>query len=442
MESGQSSLSSFLADLACSDGPAFIRAAAETGSHAVWHIDAIVTPPAEPAGWQPLVWQYEPVTFIAGQAPCSALASALDPSDAQTLPLTGYNLTLPVVSEQLSWQHRPSRARYDSVLLPWPARIFEPRVPDRPHGQQQPPGYLIGDDCPSFPSYGAAFRAFFYGDFSLAPGGQVPSAFGVIRVVDGRAWLERVVITPTALDIYLAGSQVDGTRVELNGATYRADARASGSAMVRLPLPDGLPANAWLYLSRDRQWLDYRAIGEYSPADLARAGVEIELPEDPASEIQALLSRGEGLQVEFKRQLPEDTADSKRTVFKTVAAFANGHGGRIVFGVEKDEATVCGLDGIDLLAERDRLALLARSTVTPAPDVEVRAYELDGKALLVLTVQRGADPPYGITLPGKKDKPVEFYVRRDATTFPARPEEIRNAVLAAAPPPEPTRWRG
>jgi hypothetical protein len=53
----------------------------------------------------------------------------------------------------------------------------------------------------------------------------------------------------------------------------------------------------------------------------------------------------------------------------------------------------------------------------------------------VLTVSRGSDPPYGITLPGKKDKPAEFYIRRDATTFPARPDEIRNAVLAASPPP-------
>ena len=118
MESGQSSLSSFLADLAGSDGHAFIRAAVETGSHTVWHIDAIVAPPAEPAGCRPLVWEYEPVTFIAGQAPCSALASALDTSDEQILPLGGYNLMLPVVSEQLPWQHRPSCARYDSVLLP------------------------------------------------------------------------------------------------------------------------------------------------------------------------------------------------------------------------------------------------------------------------------------------------------------------------------------
>ena len=113
-----------------------------------------------------------------------------------------------------------------------------------------------------------------------------------------------------------------------------------------------------------------------------------------------------------------------------------------MFGIEKDEATVCGLEEIDLLRERDRLTQLARSIVTPAPDVEVRSYELDGKALLVLTVERGTDPPYGITLPGKKDKPIEFYVRRDATTFPARSEEIRNAVLAVVPAPTPALPRG
>lgn len=92
--------------------------------------------------------------------------------------------------------------------------------------------------------------------------------------------------------------------------------------------------------------------------------MEVEVPEDPESEIQALLSRGEGLQVEFKRKLPDDSAESKRTVFKTVAAFANGHGGSIVFGIEKDEATVCGLDGIDPITDRDRLTQLARSIVT------------------------------------------------------------------------------
>jgi Putative DNA-binding domain len=82
---------------------------------------------------------------------------------------------------------------------------------------------------------------------------------------------------------------------------------------------------------------------------------------------QALLSQGEGLQVEFKRQLPENSDESKRTLLKTIAVFANGHGGSIVFGIEKDEATVRGLEGTDLIAARDRLTQLVRSIVTPHP---------------------------------------------------------------------------
>jgi Schlafen, AlbA_2 len=436
VESGSGALADLLASLPAIDGEVFIRAAVRTGSHAVWHVDAVVAPSAEPPGWQPQVWEYDEGTFIAARASSRALAAALDPDDAQVLSLGGYDLTFPVLHKQVPWQHKPSRARYDSVALPWPATIFQPWIQDRPGGEQLPQGYVIGDDCPSFPSYQAAFGAFFYGDFAGTPGGQLPSSFGAVRVVDSRAWLEKVRITPAALQVHVAGSDVVGARVELNGATYRADARVTESGQVSLPLPDGLPPGAWLYLSRDRQWLDYRAIGEYrAPAELDHAGVEVEIAEDPESEIQALLAQGEGLQVEFKRQLPENSDEHKRTVFKTVAAFANGHGGSIVFGVEKDEATVCGLEGIDLITERDRMTQLARSIVTPAPDVEVRQYEHDSKTLLVLTVGRGTDPPYGITLPGKQNRPAEFYIRRDATTFPARPDEIRNAVLAAAPPP-------
>ena len=39
--------------------------------------------------------------------------------------------------------------------------------------------------------------------------------------------------------------------------------------------------------------------------------------------------------------------------------------------VKSSRGTVCGLDGIDLIAERDRLAQLARAIVTPAPEAEV-----------------------------------------------------------------------
>jgi hypothetical protein len=74
----------------------YIRAAVETGRHAVWYVDAVEAPPAEPPGWQPLVWEYDTVTFVAAQVPSRALAFALDRDDAQVLSLGRYDLTFPV----------------------------------------------------------------------------------------------------------------------------------------------------------------------------------------------------------------------------------------------------------------------------------------------------------------------------------------------------------
>ncbi len=140
----------------------------------------------------------------------------------------------------------------------------------------------------------------------------------------------------------------------------------------------------------------------------------------------------EGPITEFKRQLPEDNDESKRKIFKTVAAFANGQGGSLVFGVESDEATVCGIDDTDLIKARDRLTQLAWTLVTPSPVVEAARTNVDGKTVLVMSVERGNSPPYGAQGPGIG---IEYYVRRDATTFPARPEDIRTSVLALVSAP-------
>lgn len=399
VDSGSGTLGELCARLGVEDQSAFVRAVVrEDGGHRpVWYVDAVVGPPAAPAQWQARVWAYEPVTFVAAQVSSRALAAALDRDDAQVLPLGRYDLVLPVLSEQLPWRRNPSRARYNAVSLPWPALTYEPWRPDQPL-RTNLSDFLIGDDCPSFATYDAAFRAFFYSDFSNSPPQQAPSGFGVVRVIERAAWLDRVLITPTHIDVHVDGSDINGARVELNSSTYRADAQISETGHVQISLPDGLPPGAWLFLSRDRRWLDYRAIGDYQArGELAGAGVDVQLPEDPEAEIQALLAQGEGQYVEFKRQLPEDTVEAKRTVFKTVAAFANGQGGSIVFGVEKDEATVCGLTSLELVKERDRLAQLARSIVTPTPVIEVRQYDLEGKTLLVLAVEPGTDAPYGVT---------------------------------------------
>jgi hypothetical protein len=442
VESGQRSLGELRPRLLASEGQAFVRLAVDAGLRTVWYLDAVAGAPAKPPGWQGQVWRYAGALFIAASVPSAVLAAALVSESAGTLALAGHEIPFPGLQEQASWQRKPSRARYESVVMPWPTSAYSVHAlpsPDRSVTSRPVHGFLIGDDCPSFPSYETAFQAFFYGDFSPAPGRGGRSELALVRVVDGRGWIERVRVTPASLEIDLGGSQAEGARVELNSATHRTAVLATEGSHVSVPLPEGLPRGAWLYLSREREWLDYRAIGEaMGQGDLARTGVDVEVADDPESVIGALLAGGEGSSTEFKRQLPADSDESKRKIFKTVAAFANGHGGNLVFGVESDEATVCGVEDGDLIKARDRLAQLAWTLVTPSPVVEVRPYEVDGKIVLVMAVEKGDAPPYALKIRGQ----AEYYVRRDATTFPARPEDIRASVLRSAPPPAQSTWWG
>ena len=57
------------------------------------------------------------------------------------------------------------------------------------------------------------------------------------------------------------------------------------------------------------------------------------------------------MHLEYKEKLPDNTTE-KRTVFKTIVAFANGDGGSMLFGVT-DDGTIAGLNG-DLSVQRRR----------------------------------------------------------------------------------------
>ena len=56
-------------------------------------------------------------------------------------------------------------------------------------------------------------------------------------------------------------------------------------------------------------------------------------------EIEKLIEMGESSTVEFKRLLPSE--DKK--VLKTFVAFANGAGGKVIFGVEDSTGKILGV---------------------------------------------------------------------------------------------------
>jgi hypothetical protein len=294
-------------------------------------------------------------------------------------------------------------------------------------------GFLVGDDCPSFPSAETAFRAFFTGTFSMVgTTGSVPSELARIRVLQQGAWLHRIKVGATHIDVHVGGSARAGTRLELNSSTLQIRKRVGTTGKVRVALPGGLPGDAWLFLSRDRQWLDYRTLGldVAGRVGAAPSGIEVDLTDDPVTEIRALLSTGEGPRIEYKRQLPEGTTESKKKVLKTVAAFANQDGGHIIFGVDPDEVTLVGVGDVDVNGVRDRVGQIIRGNVVPPdPDYTVQSVRIDGKMLVVLEIRPSSGRPYGLQL---QDKPIEFYVRRGSSTYPATQAEVRALAQPAA----------
>lgn len=227
------------------------------------------------------------------------------------------------------------------------------------------------------------------------------------------------------------GSELADTFLELNGAERRTVVAVDKRRTV-LQLPDGLPRDAWLWLKRGSEWLDFRSLtrwGGYQSPD-----IEIELPRDPLAEVSRMAAQGEGATLEYKQKLP-DTKSEKRTVLKTVVAFANGAGGTILFGVS-DDGEINGLEGV-LAEERRKLTDLIRSLVAPPPAARVWQQQPDGRSVLILEVLPGAGKLHALVL--DSDKP-EYYVRRDGTTYYAKPDEL-SAILARANPATVARLR-
>lgn len=84
-----------------------------------------------------------------------------------------------------------------------------------------------------------------------------------------------------------------------------------------------------------------------------------------------LISMPEGKTLEFKRDL-----SSPRNILKTLVAFANTAGGRLLIGVEDGSRNVLGIE--NPLDEEERLCSLIADNIEPrlVPNVELIAFEI------------------------------------------------------------------
>ncbi|MBQ9697769.1 MAG: putative DNA binding domain-containing protein [Acidaminococcaceae bacterium] len=121
---------------------------------------------------------------------------------------------------------------------------------------------------------------------------------------------------------------------------------------------------------------------------------------------------------EFKREYTDNLK-------YTVIAFANTEGGKIYIGIN-DDTTVCGVDNTDeiMLSIGNMLRDSIRPDITMFTDCCVKT--MQGKNVIVLTVQRGTARPY--YLYSKGIRPEGVYVRQGASSVPASETAILSMI--------------
>jgi len=107
---------------------------------------------------------------------------------------------------------------------------------------------------------------------------------------------------------------------------------------------------------------------------------------------------------------------------KSVCAFANGIGGKLIFGVD-DEQKVIGLTSVQDDAEE--ISRLIKERITPLPEFILSAEKEKGKDILILSVSTGRMTPYYYKSTGK----LETYLRIGNETTVAPDYVVKELIL-------------
>ena len=118
---------------------------------------------------------------------------------------------------------------------------------------------------------------------------------------------------------------------------------------------------------------------------------------------------GESKNVEFKEKLP----DKSMKYMKSVVAFANGSGGKIIFGIADKTREVIGFGREDVFKIMDAIANAVSDSCEPAIIPDITLQTIDGKTVVVVEVSAGRQRPYYIKSLGKESG---VYVRVAGTT--------------------------
>ena len=84
---------------------------------------------------------------------------------------------------------------------------------------------------------------------------------------------------------------------------------------------------------------------------------------------------------------------------KSISAFANGQGGKLIFGVKEDKA-ILGLNDYQEVSEN--ISEIIKTKMDPNPEFDMEIKEIDGKVILILSVFAGKNTPYFVVDGGSR----------------------------------------
>lgn len=108
---------------------------------------------------------------------------------------------------------------------------------------------------------------------------------------------------------------------------------------------------------------------------------------------------GESKNMEFKVSRPEKSIK----YMKSVVAFANGKGGRIVFGIDDNTREIIGIPEESVFREMDAITNAISDSCEPVIVPDVYLQTIDGKTVIIAEISAGKQKPYYIKQEGITD---------------------------------------
>lgn len=109
--------------------------------------------------------------------------------------------------------------------------------------------------------------------------------------------------------------------------------------------------------------------------------------------------KGESKEIEYKEAVPTNS----RKYTKTVVAYANCAGGRIIFGVENNTWKIVGIPQDKLFEKADSISNAIADSCEPMIDFDIMYQTIDGKTIIIVQVYPGKKRPYYLKTEGTRE---------------------------------------